>query len=111
MARYGGRPSTRYRDLVDLVLITLTQAIEADVLHTALIAEHQRRGADLSIPLSLPSDDWRQGYLKIAKTVPDFEVLDAEDAIKIVTRLVDPVIGGLRNATWDPDAQVWKRGE
>lgn len=63
----------RYRDLVDLVLITLTQTVEANPLDTALVSEHRRRGTDLSVPLSLPSDDWREGYRKIAETVPDFE--------------------------------------
>lgn len=109
MARYGDQPSTRYRDLVDLVLITLTQTVEADALHTALVAEHRRRGTDLSIPLSLPSENWYEGYRKIAITVPGFEVLDAEEAIRIVRRLVDPVVGGLRNATWDPNAQAWRK--
>lgn len=109
MARYAGRPSTRYRDLVDLVLITLTQTVDADALRTALISEHKRRGTDLSVPLSLPSDEWRQGYRKIAETVPDFDVLNAEDAVTIVGRLVDPVIDGLTNATWDGDAQNWRK--
>lgn len=109
MAKYAGRPSTRYRDLVDLVLITLTQTVDADALHTALVSEHRRRGTDLSIPLSLPSDEWREGYRKIAETVPDSEILDAEEAIEIVRRLVAPVIGGLTNATWDRDAQKWRK--
>lgn len=109
MARYGDQPSTRYRDLVDLELITQTQTVAANALHAALVAEHQRRGRDRSIPLSLPSDDWHEGYRKIAKTVPDFEVLGAEEAVRIVRRLVDPVIDGLRNATWDPDAQAWSK--
>jgi hypothetical protein len=108
MAKYAGRPSTRYRDLVDLVLITLTQTVDSDALHTALESEHRRRGTDLSIPLSLPSEEWHEGYRKIAETVPVFEILDAEEAVKIVRRLVDPVIGGLRHATWDPGAQKWK---
>lgn len=109
MARYAGRPSTRYRDLVDLVLITLTQTVDANPLNAALVSEHRRRGTDLSVPLSLPSDDWREGYRKIAETVPDFEILDAEEAVRIARRLVDPVIEGLRDATWDPGAQEWRR--
>lgn len=109
MARYAGLPSTRYRDLVDLVLIALTQSVEANPLHVALVSEHRRRGTDLSVPLSLPSEDWREGYRKIAAPVPDFEILDAEEAVSIVRRLVDPVIGGLRDAIWDPEAQEWRK--
>lgn len=107
MATYARRPSTRYRDLVDLVLITLTQTVEATPLKTALVA--RRRGTDLSVRLSLPSNDWHEGYRKIAETVPDFEILDAEEAVRIVRRLVDPVIEGLRDAIWDPDAQEWRK--
>ena len=108
MAMYAGRPSTRYRDLVDLVLITLTQTVEANPLDIALVSEHNRRGTDLSVALSLPSDDWREGYRRIAETVPDFEILDAEEAVSIVRRMVDPVIDGLRDATWDPGSQEWR---
>jgi hypothetical protein len=78
MAKYAGRPSTRYRDLLDLALITLTQTVDANPLDTALASEHNRRGTDPSVPLSLLSDDWREGYRKIAETVPDLEILDAE---------------------------------
>jgi hypothetical protein len=109
MSMYAGRPSTRYRDLVDLVLITLTQTVEANDLDTALVSEHQRRGTDLAVPLSLPSDDWRKGYRKIAESVPYFDILDPEDAVVIVRRLVDPVINGLRDATWDPNEQEWRK--
>ena len=104
---YAGRPSTRYRDLVDLVLIATTQVVSAAALHRALIAEHRRRGVTPSLPFSLPSDEWRQGYRKIAATVPGFTILDAADAVEIVRRLVDPVVAGLTRGTWDPDALTW----
>jgi len=104
---YAGRPSTRYRDLVDLVLIATTQVVSAVVLHRALVAEHRRRGVTPSLPFSLPSDEWRQGYRKIAATVPDFTILDAVDAVEIVRRLVDPVVAGLASGTWDPNGLTW----
>jgi hypothetical protein len=104
---YAGRPSTRYRDLVDLVLIATTQAVSATALHTALDSERRRRGMTPSQPFSLPSDEWQQGYRKIATTVPGFTVLDATEAAEIVSRLVDPVIAGLTRGTWDPDGLKW----
>ena len=104
---YAGRPSTRYRDLVDLVLIATTQSVSATALHTALDSEHRRRGMTPSQPFSLPSDEWQQGYRKIATSVPGFTVLDATEAAEIVSRLVDPVIAGLTRGTWDPDGLKW----
>ncbi|NOY55550.1 MAG: nucleotidyl transferase AbiEii/AbiGii toxin family protein [Actinobacteria bacterium] len=104
---YAGRPSTRYRDLVDLVLIATTQTVSATALHAALVSEHRRRGMTPCLPFSLPSDEWQQGYRKIATTVPGFAVLDATEATEIVSRLVDPVIAGLTRGTWDPDGLKW----
>lgn len=104
---YAGRPSTRYRDLVDLVLIATTQAVSATALHAALVSEHRRRGMTPSLPFSLPSDEWQQGYRKITTTIPGFPVLDATEAAEIVSRLVDPVIAGLTSGTWDPDGLKW----
>jgi nucleotidyltransferase AbiEii toxin of type IV toxin-antitoxin system len=104
---YAGRPSTRYRDLVDLVLIATTQAVSATALHAALVGEHRRRDMTPSLPFSLPSDEWLQGYRKIATTVPGFTVLDTTEAVEIVSRLVDPVIAGLTRGIWDPGGLEW----
>ncbi len=108
MATYAGRPSSRYRDLVDLVLIATTQTVDAGALYTAMVSEHERRGTNPSVGLSLPSADWQQGYRKIAASVPDYDVLDADTAIEMVRRLVDPVLSGLTNGSWDPDRLEWK---
>lgn len=83
MARYAGRPSTGYRDLVDLVLTRLTQTVETNPLDIALVSEHRRRGTDLLVPPSWSSEDWSEGYRKIAESVPDFEILDAEEAVRL----------------------------
>lgn len=105
---YAGRPSTRYRDLVDLVLMATAQTVDAGALHTALVSEHQRRGTSPSATLSLPSADWHQGYRKIAAGVPDFDYLDAAEAVEVVSRLVAPVLAGLTRGTWDPSRLEWK---
>lgn len=105
---YAGQPSTRYRDLVDLVLIAKTQTVDAAALHTSLMSEHNRRGTNATAELSLPTDNWQEGYRKIAKDVPDYEVIDADEAVAIVRRLVDPVLTGLTSGTWDPERMEWK---
>jgi len=105
---YAGRPSICYRDLVDLVLIATTQTVDAGALHTALVSEHQRRGTSPLAMLSLSSADWHQGYRKTAAGVPDFDHLDAAEAVEIVSRLVDSVLSGLTSGTWDPSRLEWK---
>lgn len=68
-------------------------------------------GGQLSVTTYLGDKefDWHEGYRKIAETVPVFEILHAQEGVRIVRRLVDPVIGGLRDAMWDPDVQEWRR--
>lgn len=104
---YAGQPSTRYRDLVDLVLIATTQTVEGGSLHTALVSEHRRRGTSPATVITLPSEDWHDGYRKLAVGVPGFSLIDAADALEIVNRLVGPVFGGLSAGTWDPETLEW----
>ncbi len=105
---YAGQPSTRYRDLVDLVLIATTQTVDAGSLHTALDSEHRRRGTALIAETALPSEDWHGGYRRLAVEVPGFDYPDAADAISIVNRFVGPVVAGLTNGTWDPENLEWR---
>ncbi len=104
---HGDRPSTRYRDLVDLVLIATTQSVEARSLHVALLSEQKRRGLELGTGPSLPSAQWREGYRTMAVNVPGFGHIDADDAIAIVRQFVEPVLTGLSVGTWDPDGLEW----
>lgn len=105
---YAGRPSTRYRDLVDLVLIATNLTVEAGSLHAALASEHRRRGTSPTAELSLPSEDWHEGYRKIAVGVPGFGYHDAAEAVEMVRRLVEPVLGGLTTGVWDPVSLEWR---
>lgn len=45
LERHQGRPSTRFRDLVDLVLVARNRELNAAQLRTALISEHRRRAS------------------------------------------------------------------
>lgn len=110
LATYAGRPSTRYRDLVDLVLIATTLTVDGEALHAAIVSEHQRRGIDPALALSLPSDEWHDGYRKIAVDVPNFRIHDADQAIDIAKRLVEPIRAGRDSGRWDPSGLKWREG-
>lgn len=67
--RYGGgvRPSTRYRDLVDLVAIVTTTRIDARDILIALSAQVDRRALDLPARFDVPDYGlWEAGYRKEA---------------------------------------------
>lgn len=100
--------STRVKDLVDLVLIAATQAIDADTLSLAVIrVGSTHRGLALPPRFAVPDLElWRRGYPARAKetatTAPDFDI-----AVLIVAALLDPVLDGTAIGIWNPDTARW----
>jgi len=105
---YGdGSPSSRYRDLVDLVLIATTQTLRADELEGALNSEFVLRGLEKPMRVDLPSQEWVGGYAAEAQNAPGFDIHDVEEALSIVRALLEPVLAGTATGTWDPESLVW----
>lgn len=71
--RHGGEPSSRVKDLVDVVVIACSAPIDDRITHAALCREVARRtahGVDLTLPSKFTVPDrssWASGYLKEAK--------------------------------------------
>lgn len=103
----GNRPSTRYRDLVDIVLIAQTQTIDADALRAAVESETIHRNHSLPERLKLPDSSWTRGYAAIAQTVAGLDAQDATDALAIAVSLYRPVFENLIDGTWDPSTMQW----
>lgn len=107
--RHGatGTPSTRYRDLHDLVLIVQTYELESDLLARAIAAESTRRGLTLPARIEPPGPQWAAGYRALAQRSqlpPDLH--DLANALELVGRCLDPIIDGTRTAgRWS--ARTW----
>jgi Nucleotidyl transferase AbiEii toxin, Type IV TA system len=106
--------STRYRDLVDLVLIALREPLDGRQLCDALRSEIDRRagqGSPLVVPAHfvMPAADWVGGYHKAAARVPGLEVYRTLDqASELAHALLDPVFDGrARLMTWMPERLGW----
>lgn len=108
--RYGkaGAPSTRYKDLVDLVAITTAASVAADAQITALRSEAERRGIELPASFDVPDPEaWKRGYeaeagrslLEVAATL--------EEALELVKPFIDPLLDGSAAGGWDPRAGRW----
>ena len=102
------RPSTRYRDLVDLVAIITGASVSAEAQSAALRSEFERRGLALPDKLDVPDRIlWDQGYsaevrrslLNTARTVGE--------ALAVVGAFVDPLLGGTVAGVWDRDSGTW----
>jgi hypothetical protein len=105
---YGqnSRPSTRPKDLVDILLIASAEEIEAASLREALertfaLRRHQQ------LPANLPSAprSWEAPYRRLAAEVS----VQAElaTAVAEAQAFVNPVLGDRRTGTWDPVRRQW----
>lgn len=107
--RHGstGAPSTRYRDLVDLVAIVLATSADAERQIVALRSEARRRGLKLPEPFAVPDRAlWEPGYAAEARrSVLTVRTLD--DALATVTPFLDPLLSGTARGNWNPQSRRW----
>jgi hypothetical protein len=101
-------PSTRYRDLVDLVAIVLAASIEAESQSKALRSEARRRGVELPEQFAAPDQIlWETGYaaeagrslLSMARTL--------DEALATVRPFLDPLLQGTASGSWHPHEALW----
>ncbi len=103
-----GAPSTRFKDLVDLVAIVITASVEAGTQVTALRSESARRGITLPVRFSVPDRAlWERGYAAEAgrSLLPVAHSLD--DALATVSPFLEPLLDGSAAGTWDPEHRRW----
>jgi Nucleotidyl transferase AbiEii toxin, Type IV TA system len=102
------RPSTRYKDLVDLVSITTQASVAAEPQFTALASESERRGVTLPTRFDIPDRAlWQPGYAAEAgrSLLPVGRTLT--EALAIVGTFLDPLLDRTASGTWDPNARRW----
>ncbi|MGW6278811.1 nucleotidyl transferase AbiEii/AbiGii toxin family protein [Kribbella sp. NPDC055071] len=105
-----GMPSTRYHDLVDLVLIVTSGAgIVAATTAAALHAEALHRDLALPATLDSPGRQWPAGYRNEAvKAKLPAELCDLPQALGAVGACLGPLLAGdIERGAWDLATQRW----
>jgi hypothetical protein len=108
--RYGTaqRPSTRFRDLVDLVAIAQGASIDAQEQIRALTSEGERRGIVLPETFDVPDRAlWESGYAAEANRSLLAAAHTLDEALAVVRPFVDPVLVGTARGTWDHERGAW----
>lgn len=109
--RYGGgvRPSTRYRDLVDLVAIVTTTIVSASEAVAALSKQVERRGLTLPDRFDVPDRTlWAAGYRREANRSLLETAQTLDEALDAVRPFIDPLLDGTAAAgTWNPSVRRW----
>jgi predicted nucleotidyltransferase component of viral defense system len=107
--RYGaGEPSSRPKDLIDMVLISELATFEASRLLEVIERLFAARAThDLPAALLPPPGNWAGPYRTLALEVK----LDPNPATghEQVARLLDPLLAGeLSEHQWDPERLLWR---
>ncbi len=109
--RYGPQqlPSTRYKDLIDLVGIIAGASLNARAALRALTSEANRRRAQLPPVFDVPDRTlWKPGYSAQARRslLPVAPTLD--DALAIVRPCLDPLLDHSASGRWEPAKKLWQ---
>lgn len=110
LERHGGAglPSTRYRDLVDLVAIVTGASIGADDQLRALSSEVARRRLTLPRRFDVPDRElWQPGYAAEAERSFLATSRALDQALDVVGPYIDPLINGTAAGRWDPARGAW----
>ncbi|MBQ3386036.1 MAG: nucleotidyl transferase AbiEii/AbiGii toxin family protein, partial [Eggerthellaceae bacterium] len=96
--RHGDRPSSRVKDLVDIVVIALSETFDGDELAQAIANEARVRRLSLGESFSLPKE-WGSGqaaqYAKLAEQthLPE-DVATMSGGLELAKQFLDPVLSG-----------------
>lgn len=108
VADYAGKPSSREKDLVDLVILALTHDVDARSLASAVHAEARRRALEPISTLTVPAG-WGARYAKEIGSTPygrDFGTIEA--AAGLMCEFLDPVLDGrVTTGTWSHRPLTW----
>jgi hypothetical protein len=104
------RPSTRFRDLIDLVAIVTSARISAAEQRFALRSELARRGLVLPQRFEVPDRAlWESSYEREAARSLLMGSQSLDDALAIVGPFLDPLLVEGDEQTWDPDSRSWSK--
>jgi len=108
MQRYDDRPSSREKDLVDIVVLAVTQDIDGTALATAITTEVSRRRMDPIEHFIVPAH-WGPAYEKLARGIPCCaNVRHIDAAAALAAALVNPALdGNAEGLTWQATAEEW----
>lgn len=99
----GAYPSTRFKDLVDLVAIVAGASVDAEAQIAALASEASRREITLPPRLTVPDRAmWETGYAaEVRRSLLDIAPT-LNDALALVGRFIDPVLDRTAVGRWEP---------
>ena len=105
-------PSQRYRDLVDIELISMSDGMTADVLRRSLELEFTARNIPMPSRFTVPDHGaWSNGYEQIVSNIEGLRSRRYADGFAAVAAFLDPVLDGSADGQrWDRRSGRWVDG-
>jgi hypothetical protein len=104
------RPSTRFKDLVDLVVLIHHVRTRAEDQRRALASEASRRNISLPERFEVPDQAlWEKGYRAEARRTSIPVVPSLSVALAQVGPFLDPLLAGAVIGDWDAKRERWSR--
>ena len=105
-------PSSRYRDLMDPVLIVQSMSFPAQLTQQALRDESARRGLSLPLELRVPHQIWLSSYQQFARSTRMLEssLHPIAASLVYVGRALNPLLSTdfTGQGVWDPAELRWR---
>ncbi len=106
MSLYAGQPSSRVKDLVDLVTIARTQSVDLRELQQAIEAKRVLSRLEPIDEFTTP-ESWERSYRPLAlRTSSVGRMTEFSDAVTLTKQLVDPALA----ASTTPSGTTWVPG-
>ncbi len=103
------RPSTRFKDLVDLVSLIANVEVRADAQRRALMSEADRRRIVLPTRFDVPDVAmWEPGYAAEARRAALPTAGGLAEALAVIRPYLDPLLDGTAAGVWDPERRRWR---
>jgi hypothetical protein len=103
------RPSSRFKDLIDLVVLVAHATPTAAAQRAALVSEAARRGFPLPSHFEVPDLTlWTAGYAAEAKRARRFTTRTLDEALAAVRPYLDPILSDTATGRWHPDRAAWE---
>ncbi len=107
----GGWPSSRMKDLADIVFYATGRCFDLRELALAVRTECRKRGMEVPESFSAP-EEWRARFAPFAaKNRVPARYRGFDEAIELAGRFYAPALAGKGDMTWNPKALAWESAE
>ncbi|MBY4797445.1 nucleotidyl transferase AbiEii/AbiGii toxin family protein [Collinsella sp. AGMB00827] len=109
---HDGRPSSRVKDLVDIVIYAITCRVDGRMLEERMKREAAVRKITLPNTFGIP-EEWvgsrERQFTKLCSQTGLIGISTIADAMDLASKLLDPVLtAAAEGMVWNPDAAKWE---